>query len=68
MREEVLKERKEKLTKGLASLEQKSNELLMMIDVQKGALTEVDFWLKELDKETVVQEPSAEAEENKEEK
>jgi hypothetical protein len=49
MEKEVILERKMKLQQGLDGLTQKSVELLKMIEIQKGAIGECDWWLKELE-------------------
>lgn len=53
MTEELLKERKVVLEKGLNTLLIKVEELLKMIDVQKGSISECEYWLKEIEKKKV---------------
>ena len=49
MERSIIEERKAKLQQGLAGLTQKSVEILKQIEVQKGAISECDWWLKELE-------------------
>lgn len=48
MEKSLIEERKAKLEQGLAGLTQKSVEILKMIEIQKGAIGECEWWLKEL--------------------
>jgi hypothetical protein len=49
MEKKVIQERRANLQSGLASLTQQSVEILKQIEVQKGAISECDWWLKEIE-------------------
>lgn len=53
---EKLNKRKESLEIGLDNLKLQITETLKMVEVQKGAISECEFWIKELEAENSAKE------------
>jgi len=65
MKIEEIQERKSDLIRGLEGLYTKFEQIKVAIEIQKGAISECDYWISDVDKDNKDSEPEKEIKEEK---